>query len=167
MEPKLNFCLKYDHLHTRALLILQSHFLSRHELVFDIKELEVLQHIFIYSFHKHKSLLCARPCARGLLWELSGKESGCQWRRHKRCRFDPWVGKIPWKRKRPPTPGFLPGKSHGQRSLTGYSSWGQEGSDTTEQWSTQKPTVLEDKGTSLHAAYYLMRGVSKWVNRRL
>ena len=38
--------------------------------------------------------------------------------------FDPWVGKIPWKRERPPTPVFLPGESHGQRSLAGYSPWG-------------------------------------------
>ena len=37
--------------------------------------------------------------------------------RCKRCRFDPWVGKIPWRRKWQPTPVFLPGKSHGQRSL--------------------------------------------------
>ena len=35
-----------------------------------------------------------------------------------------WVGKIPWRRKWQPTPVFLPGKSHGQRSLEGYSSWG-------------------------------------------
>ena len=41
---------------------------------------------------------------------LSGKESSCQCRR---CRFDPWVGKIPWRRKQQPTPVFLPGKSHG------------------------------------------------------
>ena len=33
--------------------------------------------------------------------------------------FDFWVGKIPWLRKWQPTPAFLPGKSHGQRSLTG------------------------------------------------
>ena len=38
-------------------------------------------------------------------------------RRHKRCRFNPWVGKIPWSRKWQPTLVFLPGKSHGQRSL--------------------------------------------------
>ena len=37
--------------------------------------------------------------------------------------FDPLVGKIPWRRKGRPTPGFLPGKSHGQRSLVGYSPW--------------------------------------------
>ena len=42
-------------------------------------------------------------------------------RRHKRCRFNPWVGKIPWRRKWQPTPVFWPGEFHGQRSLTDYS----------------------------------------------
>ena len=57
----------------------------------------------------------------GLLRWLHGKESACQWRRCKRCRgFNPWVGKIPWSKKYQPTPVFLPGKSHGQRSLAGY-----------------------------------------------
>ena len=46
----------------------------------------------------------------------SGKEPTCQRRRHKRCRFNPWVGKISWTRKWQPTPVFLPGESHGQRS---------------------------------------------------
>ena len=46
--------------------------------------------------------------------------------------FDPWVGKIPWRRKWQPTPGFLPGESHGQRSLVGYSPQGHKESDTTE-----------------------------------
>ena len=44
-----------------------------------------------------------------------------QCRRHSRLRFDPWVRKIPWRRERQPTPVFLPGESHGQRSLVGYS----------------------------------------------
>ena len=44
----------------------------------------------------------------------------------------PWVGKIPWKRKWQPTPVFLPGKSHGWRSLVGYSPWGSKELDTTE-----------------------------------
>ena len=35
-------------------------------------------------------------------------------------RFDPWVGKIPWRREWQPTPGFLPGEFHGQRNLSGY-----------------------------------------------
>ena len=42
-------------------------------------------------------------------------------RRCKRLRFGPWVRKIPWSRKWKPTPVFLPGKSHGQRDLVGYS----------------------------------------------
>ena len=42
-------------------------------------------------------------------------------RRHKRCGFDSWVGKIPWRRKWLPPPVFLPGESHGQRSLANYS----------------------------------------------
>ena len=46
----------------------------------------------------------------------SGKESVCQCRRRKRCSFDPGVRKIPWRRKLPPTPVFLPGESHRQRS---------------------------------------------------
>jgi len=50
----------------------------------------------------------------------SGKELACQFRRHKRLGFDPWVGKIPWRRARIPAPVFLPGESHGQRSLAGY-----------------------------------------------
>ena len=40
--------------------------------------------------------------------------------------FDPWVGKIPWRRKWQPTPISLPGKSHRQRSLMGYSTWGRQ-----------------------------------------
>ena len=50
---------------------------------------------------------------------LVGKEPTCRWRRLK--RFDPWVRKISWKRAWQPTPVFLPGESHGQRSLEGCS----------------------------------------------
>ena len=51
------------------------------------------------------------------------------------CRrpgFNSWVGKIPWRREWQPTTVFLPGKSHGQRSLLGYSPWGHKKLDTTE-----------------------------------
>jgi len=48
---------------------------------------------------------------------LSGKSMHLQCRRHRRYRLDPWVGKIPWRRKWQPTPAFLSGKSHGQRTL--------------------------------------------------
>jgi len=47
-------------------------------------------------------------------------------------RFDPWVGKIPWRKEWQPTPLFLPGEFHGQRSLVGYSPWGCKESDITE-----------------------------------
>ena len=50
----------------------------------------------------------------------SGKEPACQCRRH---GFDPWVGKILWRKKWLHTQGFLPGESHGQRRLMSYSPW--------------------------------------------
>ena len=53
---------------------------------------------------------------------VSAKEPACQCRRCKRHRFDHWVGKIPWRGAQQPTPVFLPGESHGQRSLVGYNT---------------------------------------------
>ena len=55
-----------------------------------------------------------------------------------RPRFNPWVGKILWRRAEQPTPVFLPGESHGQRSLAGYRPWeGHKEADTTEtKWKT-------------------------------
>ena len=47
--------------------------------------------------------------------------------------FDPWVRQIPWRREWLPTPVFLPGGFHGQRSLVGNSPWDHKESDTTEQ----------------------------------
>ena len=61
---------------------------------------------------------------------LSGKEYTCQWGRCKKLQFDPWVWKIPWRRKWQPTPVHLPGESHGQRSLEGCSPYGHIESDT-------------------------------------
>jgi len=49
-----------------------------------------------------------------------------------RPEFNPWVEKISWRREWQPTPVFLPGEVHGQRSLEGYSLWGLKESDTTE-----------------------------------
>ena len=57
----------------------------------------------------------------------------CQFRRHRRPGFHLWVDKIPWSRKWQPTPALLPGEFHGETSLVGYSPWGCEESDTTEQ----------------------------------
>ena len=63
---------------------------------------------------------------------FSGQESASQCRRPRRPGFSPWVGKIPWRRKWQATPVFLPGESHGQRSLEGWSPWGGKESDRTE-----------------------------------
>ena len=60
---------------------------------------------------------------KGFSCSSSGKESSCQCRRFS---FNPWVKKIPWRRKWQLTPVFLPGKSHGLRSLVGYSPWGSK-----------------------------------------
>ena len=62
---------------------------------------------------------------------LVTKKPTCQCRRHKRHRFDPWVGKIPWRRAWPPTPVLL-GESHGQMSPVGYRPQGHKELDTTE-----------------------------------
>ena len=73
---------------------------------------------------------------------LSGKESTWQCRRP---GIDPWVGKIPWSKKWQPTPVFLPVKSHGQRSLAGYSPWGRKriGHDLTTKTTTIQNSDLE------------------------
>ena len=63
-------------------------------------------------------------------------------RRHKRHGLDPWAGQIPWKRAWQPTPGFLLGELHGQRSLVGYSPQGGTESDTSE-WLSMHTQVLK------------------------
>ena len=63
----------------------------------------------------------------GFLGNTVVKESTCWCRRRKRCRFNPWVGKIRWNWKWQPTLVFFLGKSHGLRSLVGYSPWGAKG----------------------------------------
>ena len=62
----------------------------------------------------------------------NGKEPARQCRRLRRRGFHPWVRKIPWRRSWQPTPVFLPGESHGQRSLAGYVPKGCKELDMTE-----------------------------------
>ena len=72
-----------------------------------------------------------------------GKESTCQCRRCKSCGFDPWVGKIPCRRKWQLTPVLMPRKFCEQRSLVNYHPWGQKESGTTEQLSTHTQILLK------------------------
>ena len=76
----------------------------------------------------------------GLPWWLRWQRILLQ---YGRPGFDPWVGKIPWRREQLPTPVFLPGEFHGQRSLAGYSSWGFKESDMTVQLSPSLRFVPE------------------------
>ena len=65
-------------------------------------------------------------------WWLRGKTICLQHRSYRRHEFDSWIGMIPWRRAWQPTPVFLRGESHGQRSLEDYSPWGHKELDTTE-----------------------------------
>ena len=110
-----------------------------------------------------------RWCKSGLHKWCNGKESACQCRRHKRHGFHPWVGKIPWKMKWHPTPVFFPGKSHGQRSLAGYSLWGHKESDTAEHecarahaHTRRYQTKSEQNFPAVVSSFWRVR-VSKWV----
>ena len=82
--------------------------------------------------HNWRDLAAAAAKYMGLPRWHSGKESACQYKRCKRLGFDPWIGRIPWTRKWPPAPVFLPGKFHGQRSLAGCHPWSHKESETTE-----------------------------------
>ena len=73
--------------------------------------------------YMHLSIYIGFPCG------LDSKESTC----NARDLGLILVGKIPWRRKRQPTPVFMPGEFHGQSSLVGYSPWGCKESDVTEQ----------------------------------
>ena len=83
----------------------------------------------------------------GLPRWLSGKEHTGQCRRRRRHRFDPWGGKIPWRRAWPPTLVFLPGEAHGQGSLAGHSPWGRIETETLKQLRMQRH-VRKDGGIS-------------------
>ena len=75
----------------------------------------------------------------------NGKKPACQRRRH---MFDSWVRKIPWSRKWQPTPVFVPGKLHGERSLLGYSPWGCK--------RVRHHLVTKQRWTSINFTYRLL-----------
>ena len=76
--------------------------------------------------------LCFASIGSSLAVGSPGGSDGRVCLQFRRPGFDPWVRKISWKRKWQPTPVLLPGKSHGWRSLVGYSPWGRKESDMTE-----------------------------------
>ena len=76
---------------------------------------------------------------KGFPGGASGKEPKSYCSRHKRHWFDPWVQKIPWRKKWQPIPVFLPGESHGQRRLEGYSLWVAESQTSLKRLSMRTP----------------------------
>ena len=114
-----------------------------------------------------KPVLISRPKAgcRGFPGGASGKESACKCTRHKRRKFDPWVGKIPWRRAWQPTPVFLPGESYGQRSLVGYSPQDHEESDTTEHTQSRMSPLFQNVhflGQQVPASHVRDPSISEW-----
>ena len=80
-------------------------------------------------FSTTTGISCSQGQILGMPGGSTGKKIHLQCRR---CKFELQVGKIPWKRAWQPTPVFLPGEFHGQRSLVGYSPEGCKESDMTE-----------------------------------
>ena len=91
--------------------------------------------------HLKKIFIFIYLAVPGLPWWLRWLRICLQCRRP---GFNPWVGKIPWKRAWEPIPVFLPGESNGQRSLVGCSPWGHKVRHT---WPTKHSTVLLSVGT--------------------
>ena len=80
-----------------------------------------------------------------------------------RRRFSPWARRISWKRAWQCTSAFLPGESHGQGSLAGYSPWGHRESDMTEE--TQHRPYIEQRGYTQKPTYYVIHHM-KFRNRQ-
>ena len=93
---------------------------------------------------------------KGFPGGASGKEPACQFRRCKRCGFDPCVRKIPWRKAEQPTPVFLPRESHGQRRLVGYRPYDHKELDMTEAtWHVQwKTRVISVKFVYVDSSWY-------------
>ena len=108
------------------------------------------EHYLIYIFKRSLSSV------RGFPGGASGKEPTCQCRRHNRQEFDPWVGKISWRRAWKPTPVFLPGESHGQRSLEVYSPWGCKELDITEA-TEHAPLLCDSKEAKIELGRMILK----------
>ena len=117
-----------------------------------LKERSIPPPLLRLTFLPHVFMMSSSPPGPSSImlwqWTLSfpggsvGKESAWNAGDYLRCRrpgFDPWVRNIPWRRKWQPTPEFLPGRSHVQRSLVGY---GSRGLNHHHQWTLPSLTDL-------------------------
>ena len=111
----------------------------------------------------NKYLVCSTKLEPGFPCGTTGKESACKYRRCKKHGFNPWVGKIPCRRKWLSALVFLLGKSHGQRSLAAYSPWGRKELDMSEQLSLQFCLMSEAQGQAEDSGYLYINLGSLWV----
>ena len=93
----------------------------------------------------------------------SGEESTCQCQRHKRRGFDPWVRKIPWRRKWHPTPVFLSGKIPQTEEPGGLQSTGSQRDG--HEWVIDQPTTMLYMVCRPQFHQYLFYGVNKWMRK--
>ena len=94
---------------------------------------------------------------QGLPWWLSSEESTCQCRT---CGFNPWVRKIPTRKKWQLTAEFLPGEPHGRKSLAGYSPWGHESRIKQQQLSLQSRAASDDPSGISESQHLVRKGES-------
>ena len=114
---------------------LKFRFLSLIPLVHNDWVLTLFKAHFTHNF-EHPEHVSPSLTPLGCPGGTSGKESAFQFKRCKRHRFNPWVGKIPWRRRWQPTPVFLSREAQGQRSLVGYSPWGRKSRTWLRDWTT-------------------------------
>ena len=130
-----------------------------------------VKHLFLFCFLSHQrkceilEILYILPCLSLLLFTSSSNQISMAslmaqtvknllqcWR----LGFSPWIGKISWRRTWQPIPVFLPGESHGLRSLAGYSSWGPKESDTTNTFTF---SLLSYKLCCIHFVKLLFKAI--------
>ena len=99
--------------------------------------------------------------SQGLPRWPSGKESACQFRRCRRRGFDPWVSKIPSRRKWQPTPVFLPGKSQAQRRPVAYISLGRKVLDMTQRLNNSSSIMFQNLSIQVRGSYTVFRDIAK------
>jgi len=111
-------------------------------------QISLLYHLLQDGWNlSHEQNLCKLIRWKGSLQCLKDEEPSCQCRRGRRPGFYPLIRKIPWRRKWQPTPVFLRGKSHGQRTLAGYGPWGHKrvgrGLSTKQQQQVENHKVMK------------------------
>ena len=109
-----------------SLLLVQNHCSVSHSLKKHFRKLHLSTRPFSHWVNKHGDT------SQVALIVKQNKTKKNPPKRSERCGFHLWVGKIPWRRAWQPTPVFLPGECHGQRSLAGYRPLSHKESDITE-----------------------------------